>query len=55
MSDTPRSHNTSSQRKHFQKLGDAVFEQPFGRVLDIPVGPFREHASDGVIDLGEAV
>ena len=55
MSDIPRSDNTSSQRNHFQKLGDTVFEQAFRRVLDVPVAPFREHAPDGVIDLGEAV
>ena len=32
-----------------------MFEEAFGRILDIPVAPFREHASDGVIDLGEAI
>ena len=31
-----------------------MFEQAFGRVLDVPVAPFREHAADGVVDLGEA-
>ena len=48
------SRHESNQRKQLECLCDAELDETLGRVSDVEVGVFGEHAAEGVVDLGVA-
>ena len=55
MPDIVRRNQHRREGEYLQELRDTVFEEPLGRVLDVPVAPFGEHAAEGIVNLGVAV
>lgn len=44
-------HDTGEENNDSHRLLDPVLDEALGRVLDVPIAPFGEHAADGVVNL----